>query len=131
MKYIGSLFILVFVYSKVSPKHFLHVFKSRGNTNSPKWELSGGIVEGAIVLGGNCLEGNCLGDNCPRWQLSWGGAIVQGEVVQGAIALEPLFDIISIFIFSITQSDFNQIMVTHILDIVFITRHHFFYQKFI
>ena len=30
MKYIGSLFILVFVYSKVSPKHFLHVFKNRG-----------------------------------------------------------------------------------------------------
>ena len=28
MKYIVSLFILVFVYSKVSPKHFLHVFKN-------------------------------------------------------------------------------------------------------
>ena len=30
MKYIVSLFILVFVYSKVSPKYFLHVFKNRG-----------------------------------------------------------------------------------------------------
>ena len=27
MEYIGTLFILVFVYSKVSPKRFLHVFK--------------------------------------------------------------------------------------------------------
>ena len=35
MKYIGSLFILVFVYSKVSPKHFLRVFKNRGRTSLP------------------------------------------------------------------------------------------------
>ena len=30
MEYIGSLFILVFVYSKVSPKHFLPAFKKGG-----------------------------------------------------------------------------------------------------
>ena len=35
MKYIGSLFILVFVQSKASPKHFLHVFKNRGHTSLP------------------------------------------------------------------------------------------------
>ena len=35
MKYIGSLFILVFVYSKVSSKHCLHVFKNRGHTSLP------------------------------------------------------------------------------------------------
>ena len=35
MKYIVSLFILVFVYSKVSPKHFLHVFKNRGRMSLP------------------------------------------------------------------------------------------------
>ena len=35
MKFIGSLFILVFVYSKVSPKHFLHVFKNRKRTSLP------------------------------------------------------------------------------------------------
>ena len=35
MKHVGSLFILVFVYSKVSPKHFLHVFKNRGCTSLP------------------------------------------------------------------------------------------------
>ena len=30
MQYIGRLFILVFIYTKVSPKHFLHVFKNWG-----------------------------------------------------------------------------------------------------
>ena len=38
MKFIGSLFILgllVFVYSRVSPKHFLHVFKNRWCTSLP------------------------------------------------------------------------------------------------
>ena len=35
MEYIGSLFILVFVYSKVSPKHFFHVFKNKGFTLLP------------------------------------------------------------------------------------------------
>ena len=35
MKYIGSLFILAFVYSKLSPRHFLHIFKSRGCTSLP------------------------------------------------------------------------------------------------
>ena len=35
MKFIGSLFILVFVYSKVSPKHFLHVFKNRKRMSLP------------------------------------------------------------------------------------------------
>ena len=35
MKYIGSLFILVFVYCKVSPKHFLHVFKNRRHLELP------------------------------------------------------------------------------------------------
>ena len=33
MKYIGSLFILVFVCSQVSTKHFLHVFKNRWRTS--------------------------------------------------------------------------------------------------
>ena len=40
MKYIGSLFMLVFVYSKVSPAHFLHVSKigcvSRLASSPPK-----------------------------------------------------------------------------------------------
>ena len=35
MKYIVSLFTLVFVYSKVSRIHFLHVFKNRGRTSLP------------------------------------------------------------------------------------------------
>ena len=35
VKHIGSLFMLVFVYSKVSAKHFLHVFKNRGRTSLP------------------------------------------------------------------------------------------------
>ena len=38
MQYTGCLFILgllVFVYSKVSPKHFLHVFKNRWDTLLP------------------------------------------------------------------------------------------------
>ena len=35
MKYIGSLFILVFVYCKVSPEGFLHVFKNRGCLSIP------------------------------------------------------------------------------------------------
>ena len=35
MKYISSLFILVFVYCKVSPKHFFHVFKNRGRSSIP------------------------------------------------------------------------------------------------
>ena len=43
----------------------------RGQYNSPKWELSGGIAQGAIVrgpivLGGNCPGGNCPGGNYPR-----------------------------------------------------------------
>ena len=33
IKYIGSLVMLVFVYSKISPKHFLHLFKNRGRTS--------------------------------------------------------------------------------------------------
>ena len=33
MKYIGSLFILVFVCSQVSTKHFLHVFQNRWRTS--------------------------------------------------------------------------------------------------
>ena len=35
MKYFGSLFILVFVYCKVSPEGFLHVFKNRGCLSIP------------------------------------------------------------------------------------------------
>ena len=35
MKHIGSLFMLVFVYSKVSAKHFLYVFKNRGRKSLP------------------------------------------------------------------------------------------------
>ena len=35
MKYIGSPFILVCVYSKVSPKHFLHVFTNTERTSFP------------------------------------------------------------------------------------------------
>ena len=35
MKYIGSLFISVFVYSKVTPKHFLHMFKNRVRRSLP------------------------------------------------------------------------------------------------
>ena len=37
----------------------------RGQYYTPKWELSGGIVQGAIVLGGNCLGAIALGGNCP------------------------------------------------------------------
>ena len=35
MKYIASVFILVFVYCKVSPKHFLHVFKNTERSSFP------------------------------------------------------------------------------------------------
>ena len=48
----------------------------RGQCNSLRWELSGGIFQGAvvlgdncpgaIVLGGNCPRGNCPEENCPR-----------------------------------------------------------------
>ena len=42
----------------------------RGQYNSPRWKLSGGIVQGAIVLDENypgaiVLGGHCLGGNCP------------------------------------------------------------------
>ena len=44
LKIIGSLLILVFVYSKVYPKHFLYVFKNRGLTSLPfrrfKWNIA-------------------------------------------------------------------------------------------
>ena len=49
----------------------------RGQYNSPKWELSGGNIQGAIVLGGNCPGGNC-----PRWELS-GGQLSRGQLSGG------------------------------------------------
>ena len=49
----------------------------RGQYNSPKWELSGGNIQGAIVLGGNCPGGNC-----PRWELS-GGQLSGGQLSGG------------------------------------------------
>ena len=54
----------------------------RGQYYTPKWELSGGIVQRAIVLGGNWP-----GDNCPRWQLS-GGNCPRWQL-SGGIVLEP------------------------------------------
>ena len=35
---------------------------TRWQYNSPRWELSGGIVRGAIVLGGNCPGGVVWGE---------------------------------------------------------------------
>ena len=49
----------------------------RGQYSSPKWELSGGNIQGAIVLGGNCPGGNC-----PRWELS-GGQLSRGQLSGG------------------------------------------------
>ena len=49
----------------------------RGQYNSPKWELSGGNIQGAIVLGGNCPGGNG-----PRWELS-GGQLSRGQLSGG------------------------------------------------
>ena len=49
----------------------------RGQYNSPKWELSGGNIQGAIVLGENCPGGNC-----PRWELS-GGQLSRGQLSGG------------------------------------------------
>ena len=52
----------------------------RGQYNSPKWELSGGNIQGAIVLGGNCPGGNC-----PRWELS-GGQLSRGQLSRGQLS---------------------------------------------
>ena len=59
-----------------------------------------GIVREAIVLGGNYRGSNCpgRGGNFPLWQLLGGGAVVQeavtrGSIIQGGIALEPMFHV--------------------------------------
>ena len=59
------------------------------------------IVRVTIVLGGNYRESNCpgRGGNFPLWQLLGGGgaviqeAVARGSIIQGGIALEPMFHV--------------------------------------
>ena len=57
----------------------------RGKCNSPKWELSGGIIQEAIVLGRDCPVGNCLMGQLFLVAIVW-GTILQGEVIQGQLS---------------------------------------------